>query len=303
MIHSMGLSRYHFRPGRGLLISLGLGLSLLLSSCSLKFFYNQLDALIPQYVEDLVSLDDALAEQLDQRTRVLLHWHRSTQLPEYAAWMQQAQRDVLAGPSAQQVLDHLTRLDGFWQSLSRAVNEQMAVLLPRLDTGQREQLFASLAEKNQEFREEHIDIGEQERIEQYTERLQDSFERWLDDLSEPQQRLIERTASQLVSTAELRLQRRQAWQQGIREILDSSSHEGDKSRRLLKFLQGFEQFDNAAMQQATDHNRRLLAQLTAQVATSMNVPQRTHFVDTSNDYIDIFRELAADAETNQKCCA
>lgn len=41
-----------------------------LAVCSFKTLYNQLDYLIPEYVQDTVSLDDVLEQKLEQRTQV-----------------------------------------------------------------------------------------------------------------------------------------------------------------------------------------------------------------------------------------
>ena len=42
-------------------------LVLLVSACSFKTFYNNLDVFIPEYVEGLVTLDDALEQAVDHR--------------------------------------------------------------------------------------------------------------------------------------------------------------------------------------------------------------------------------------------
>ena len=57
------------------------------AACSFKTVYNRLDYLIPEYVEGMVTLDDVLEEKLEQRTLVLLEWHRNTQLKQYADWL------------------------------------------------------------------------------------------------------------------------------------------------------------------------------------------------------------------------
>ena len=46
------------------------------ASCSFKTLYNQLDYLIPSYVEGMVSLDGMLEEKVEQRSLVLINWHR-----------------------------------------------------------------------------------------------------------------------------------------------------------------------------------------------------------------------------------
>lgn len=276
-----------------------------LTACSFKNMYNQLDYLIPQYVEDMVTLDDVLAQQLDERTHYLLDWHRNTQLPQYADWFTQMQQDVLAQPTEQQVSAHLKRLDQFWTALSEKINDHMAQLLPKLNARQREQLFESLGEKNQEFREEFVDIDADEREGQYVERLRKNYERWLDDLNDAQEDAIEQAAQQLVSTADLRLQRRIDWQQGIRRILELGGDADGKSHQLRAFMKKFESLDSEAMRTASQHNQQVIAKLTVNMAAAMDKAQKKYFVARSNAYIDDFRELKAEAQPSETkhCCA
>ena len=58
--------------------------ALLQTGCALKFMYNQLDWLIPWYVDDYISFDPAQEVLFDARLEQYLRWHRQEQLPQYA---------------------------------------------------------------------------------------------------------------------------------------------------------------------------------------------------------------------------
>ena len=263
-----------------------------ITGCSFKTVYNQLDYLIPEYVEGMVTLDDVLEQKVEQRTVALLNWHRNTQLKEYASWLREGQQNV--GPQLTEVVvdQQIGQLEQFWRSLSRKVNEEMAQLLPLLDEKQKKELFSNIDNDNDEFREKYVELDEKERIEQYEERLLDSYERWLGALTDEQTLIVKQAAQALVSTASLRLERRLEWQSGIRTILADDDTQEGKTERLRAFLNGFEELNGDAMQEKWAVNRRIMVKLTVQIAHSLSTEHRAHFVDKTNDYIRMFTELA-----------
>ncbi len=264
----------------------------LVTACSFKTVYNRLDYLIPEYVEGIVTLDDVLEQRLDERTLLLLQWHRNTQLKQYASWLQALQQDVNGQLTVEQLDQHIAEMEQFWLSLEIKLNDEMAYLLPQLDAGQREELFAYLDETNEEFREEYIDPDNDERTEAFAERMIDTYENWIGELSDAQAQAAELAASGLISNAELRLERRLEWQQGIRDILASPDSRYDKSQRLRAFLAGFEHEPEGPIKQASDHNRQIIVGLTVEIAQSMTQDQKDHFTSKTNDYIRMFTELA-----------
>ena len=262
------------------------------TSCSFKTMYKQLDYLIPSYVEGMVSLDSMLEEKVEQRTLVLINWHRNTQLHQYAEWLRVLQRDANNQLTEEQVLQYITTLDRFWQSLSLKVNEEMVRLLPLLNAEQREELFSNITDKNDDFREEYVGVDKNERIVQYTDRMTDSYETWLGNLTEKQESTVKQAAAKIQATAGLRLERRQHWQQSIKRILETKDSTTQKAGSLGQYFTDFNSKDNVAMNAVDKTNRQLLARLTVQIVHSMTADQNAHFVSRTNDYIRMFNELA-----------
>jgi len=262
------------------------------AACSFKTVYNRLDYLITEYVEGMVTLDDVLEEKLEQRTLVLLEWHRNTQLKQYADWLSALQRDMATQLTQQQVEKRITEMDRFWRSLSAKVNDEMAQLLPLLNKAQLDELFMNIDDTNDEFREEFVDLNEEQRIEDYVERISDTYQSWIGELTDEQQHNVEHAATELVSTAELRLQRRLQWQHGIREILAEEEAAPSKTARLRQFLAGFEDIDDETMKEKSEINRGIIVRLTVQISHSMTEDQQAYFISKTNDYIRMLTELA-----------
>jgi hypothetical protein len=263
-----------------------------IAACSFKTVYNRLDYLIPEYVEGIITVDDVLEERLETRTDVLLHWHRNTQLKQYAGWLQALQGDVASGLTEQQLQQRIDEMEVFWLSIASKLNNEMAYLLPLLDAEQQEELFIYLEDSNEEYRETYIEPDTNERIDAYAARLVDTFENWIGELTDEQQLTVEQAAGELISTAELRLQRRLEWQQGIGQILASNATHYDKSERLQLFLSGFVKEPDGPLQEASKINQQIIIRLTVQIAQSMSDEQKQYFSSKTADYIRIFTELA-----------
>ncbi len=264
----------------------------LVSACSLKTLYNRLDYLIPAYVEGMVSLDDVLELKVEQRAEVLINWHRNTQLVQYADWLRNVQQD--AGPqlTGERLLQHIETLESFWKILSLKINQEMVMLLPLLDAEKRTELYASIADKNEDFRDEYIDIDEDERIESYSERVLENYENWLGELSDEQESSIALAAQKLQSSASLRLEQRLIWQKAIQQILDNNESAELKAEHLRTFFADFDISDHAEMNRISEANLQIIVQLTVAIVHSLTPQQKAYFIDKTNDYIRIFTELA-----------
>ena len=262
------------------------------AACSLKTIYNRLDYLIPSYVEGMVSLDDVLEEKVEQRTLTLINWHRNTQLTQYADLLRRFQQDLKPDLTEAQVSQHISSMETLWQPLADKINQEMADLLPLLDAEQRDELFASIDDKNEDFYQEYIDIDAEERIEQYTDEMLDFFDNWLGELSEQQQRDVESAAYGVRSGAELRLQERKHWQKNIQKILQSTDTSEIKSERLGTFFANFKIDENAELAAVNKINSQVFSQLTVRIVKNLTADQKQYFIDKTNDYIRIFTELA-----------
>ena len=280
-----------FTGKRGSRLLLAVLLAGLLTSCSFKTVYNRLDVLIPEYVEGLVTIDNALENNLQQRSAALLEWHRQTQLIRYADWLRAFQGEVgkLTVDSARR---YALEAEDFWEAMSAKIDYEMAELLPLLDTKQQNELFASITEKNEDFADEYIDIDDDERRTNYYERTRDTYENWIGDLTDAQEQAIRQATDRLLDGARLRLDRRQEWQAGIQEILAGRESRQVKSQQLHDYLQDFE-FSNAqSLDSRIEANKEIITGLTVAISDSMDEDQAGHFVDKTDDYIRMFTELS-----------
>jgi hypothetical protein len=68
--------------------------ALMLQGCGVKLVYNNLDRLIRWQINDYIDMTDEQRSFYDEEIAVLLYWHRTTQLPEYAAYLETMSDDL-----------------------------------------------------------------------------------------------------------------------------------------------------------------------------------------------------------------
>ncbi|MFW2372757.1 MAG: DUF6279 family lipoprotein [Gammaproteobacteria bacterium] len=263
-----------------------------ISACSFKTLYNKLDYLIPEYVAGMVTLDDVLEDKVERRSLALINWHRNTQLKVYADWLQTVQQQVGSNLTGQQVKHHIDDINRFYRAFIIQLNQEMSEILPLLNELQQNEMFSHIAQKNEKYREQYVELEDEERIEAYNDGLLESYESWLGALSAEQETAITLAAQKMQSTAELRLWRRLEWQKGIQKILSSQDSRAIKTQSLKKFMSGFENIDTPSTREKSEANRQIIASLTVHIAHSLTQAQKAHFMSETNDYIRMFIELA-----------
>ena len=281
---------------KAVLISLVL---FLISGCTVKSTYNRLDWILTLYLDSYVELTDAQEDELREYLANTLYWHRSTQLPAYVSWLQRVKQDVAHDLTEAQVEQHTLELLVYWRALMMRFADDMAVLMPDLSPQQRAELFASFIEKNDKYRDEYIKVSRKQQRENYTERLQDSFDSWLGSLSQNQKKSIHTAAIQMQPIAAESLQTRIRWQQELHTILDSQQDLTATREAMHTLFVNTETLRSTSYKHMLEHNRQLVTRLIVDLSKTLSDKQRKHFNKRVDKYIKLFSELAQEAQPRQ----
>ena len=270
--------------------------AILLAACSLKTLYNHLDVFIAEYISDMVSLDDMLSSRVDMESIAFHNWHRNTQLNAYAHWFDLLQRDARKDLTEAEVQAHLDTLDTFWNTLLDRAFHDSAALIALLDDTRQQELFENIETKNSAFYQEYVDLTAEDRIDQYSERIEDSLEPWLDDLNDAQEALIAELAAKLKPYAAERFIERQRWQRELLPIVKARLPADTKTQQLREYFKQFSQNKNAVIDSKKAYNKQLMARFMVRLIKSMDTEQMLYLKTRLAEYAQIFRELAADTD-------
>lgn len=289
-------SRIHHQQGCNDLMVRKLRLSilvlLLLGGCTLKFTYNYLDWITASYLDDFVELDNAQQAKLDKAIEDTLFWHRTEQLPLYSNWLQTVKQDVNEGLTLAEVEQHNDHVMVFWAALMEHFAVDMAMLLPSLSHEQQEELFANFADKNDEFQEEYVDVSLEEKREQFAERLEDTFDHWLDSITKQQLLVIKAAANQMEHTSKGMLATRQRWQNTFTGIIKNHKGQAETNEAMRTLFVESNRLRSKAYQQQMDHNQRIVLELIVAIAATLTEEQKKYFFSRVDKYKLAFSELS-----------
>ena len=269
---------------------------LIVSGCTLKGTYNRLDWMLTEYLESYVELNKDQKVELRQRMRASLDWHRRTQLPAYVLWLESVKHDVQQGITQAQIEQHGLQLLVFWRAVMVRFAGDMAVLLPQLDAEQREELFASFADRNAEYHQDYIQVNRKQQRKNYSQRMEDSFDSWLGSLTRQQEQLIAASAEQIQPIATDALKTRLRWQMQLREILRNHKDTATTQAALQKLFVQPENLRTERYKQQLIHNSGVITQLIADVGNQLTDKQQKHLFKRIDKYIKLFEELAAESQ-------
>lgn len=267
--------------------------ALVLSGCAVKFIYNQLDWLVPWYLDDYVSFNPGQQIVLDARLEQYLSWHRTQQLPRYADFLEQVIELIEDGLTAEELDAIQQQSEQFADVLIARMLPGLADFLGHLDEAQREELFENLARQNDEFREQYIELSEKKQRINRVKEVRKFVQRWTGMLDEAQVKMLVTWSKQYLLMGEEFLQSRLAWQQRLNQVLQKRDDRAYLESALGDLFTSRTRDRPEGYQQKYDHNEKLLKQLYLSLDRSLSEEQRQHMIEQLKSYAEDFRELAS----------
>jgi hypothetical protein len=267
--------------------------ALLLVGCSSQFVYNRLDTVAYLYLKTQVSLEDLQSSQLRGSLREFLVWHRSSELPRYAALAQGLARDA-AQPLGRARIDQ-ARIDieGLWRDAVARVAPDAARFLAGLSPAQRDELFASLGEDDPDLREEYCETPEPKRRRRQLESFVKTAENWVGKLTAAQRELIAARLAALQPTSCGWVENRIRVRRSFSELLDRSGTDPAWPAELRRLLTSPEERWDPDYRLAFEANRDAIVALLTELDATLTQRQRAQLSEKLTGYARDFRDLAA----------
>lgn len=256
-------------------------MALTLTSCSTRFLYNQLDWLLPWYLEDYVSVESQQQPAFDATLTEFLNWHRVEQLPLYAEYVASL-KPVVAQPTPHDIERHIDRLDGFINQLYHQFGVDFVPLIASLTEAQKSELITNVRAKNQDYAKEFVAIGEAAARRKGAEKMQEIFDDWLGALSPEQQQRTQAFTQQTQWMSPGLLAARKQWADRLEALLTSSPNVNQTE--LLTLFEQRRLLWDAELKAQYRHNIALLVTLLDTTLKNLSPAQQTHLLNRLNDY-------------------
>ena len=293
---SSALSRLpFFRIICALLVTL---IALTLGACSMvRLGYDQLPSLTYWWVDSYFDLNDSQSVALRRDLGTLHNWHRTQELPKLANLLAELQTQAQQDTTPQRTCQIVDQLKAQLQVVLTLAEPGLATLARQLTPAQLQQLAHQLAKREQDWREEWVQITPNKLAERRAERLIERSESFYGRLSASQRALL--TTSVLanpydVRVAEAEMLRRH---QDLRQTMQSIAQGGDNAEQaqrrlhpmLLRMVDSPNPGDRTQLEQFTQANCRTFAEL----HNSASAAQRQTMANKLQSYQQDLRALAA----------
>jgi hypothetical protein len=246
---------------------LGIGLA----ACSgTTFVYNRLDFIVPWYLGRYVDLDASQSDLVDVRLAPLLEWHRRNELPRYAAFLEDLERDLNDPISLEQVKDYADRVEQAWFRLRDPGLEQLLVLGEQLSDEQLDDFIAVVDKQQRKYERKYLARDEEEYREDALESLEDSFEDYLGRLTQEQRERLSLAVAQLWRSDTVWLSERSKWTAALETALERKP---GWQAGVTAIVRDWEAQLDAEVAALYDHNRDLVQAALVDVVNSRTARQ------------------------------
>ncbi len=274
----------------GLLLVIGVPV---LASCSAtRLAYDNADTVLRFMASSYLDLDAAQSDDLTPRIVRFHQWHRSSELPAYAALLRSAGERAARGITTEDVAWGLANVRLRYRGFAAKAAEDAAPVLATLAPAQLAALERKLAEDNEKFAKKFLSPDDKERRRGQLKRMLERFRDFAGDLSPDQEARIERFALDHERHVVLRFEERQRWQRDCVAALKEQHEPQELGRRLAEMftrpeLRRSEEFIREDKRWDED-----LGQLIVDLDRSLSPKQRAQVVRRLSDYAEDFAVLA-----------
>ncbi|WP_338525775.1 DUF6279 family lipoprotein [Pseudomonas batumici] len=267
-------------------------LGLALGSCSrVSLAYRNLDVIIPWTLGDYVDMNREQKDWFRERLKEHLHWHCSTQLPDYLDWLDRVQRMV----ETRQVTDAAVqaRTAEARQAIAqvaRAVTPSAVELLRGLSDQQAAEMNQAFAEDQRKHRAQYVAQPLEEQVRERAERMSKRLKGWLGPLTLSQQRRVTAWSASLGEQNRLWVANRTNWQMQLSAAVEQRQR-ADFPQRIEQLLQHQDSLWTSEYRQAHERAEQAARSLLVDLMAESSADQQARLLKKIDDMRRDFSEL------------
>ena len=266
----------------------------LLASCGTQFAYNRLDWFTHYFLRNQVSLDGPQSRALRADLRDFFAWHRRSELPRYADFLDRF-ADAAARPiSASQFDDGRIEIEGFVRDAVVHGAPDAARWLRQLRAPQVDELFASFEKDEVEARKRYCEQTPAERRDQSVKRLIDNVEDWTGRLRSSQRRLIASRLGAWEGDSCEDVSAQEKSRREFRTLVEEHRAAPDFAKRIAVFMTNSEDRWEADYRRTFEANRARYIQLLADLNGTLSPAQRARAVERLRGFARDLQALATE---------
>jgi hypothetical protein len=276
---------------------LGLIVCLMTGCASTQFTYNNLDWIVPWYLDDLVDLNDEQEDWFDDEFERLWQWHRTTELPRYAKLLKAIDKDLTEKSiTLEKIHVYQDQISSFYETSVTHAIEQGAELMASLTDEQITEMREVFDEGDEEFKEYIEDLPPADRPKERAKRAKKNFRKNLGKLTEEQIKLIEAWSKDMETTLEYRYEFAIQSRKAFFKVMENRKDSKALIKGLTDLVMLRRDLRKPEYQATIARNQKRFQQLLVDMQKLVTDRQIRRLSDRLMDYAEDFEELAKETD-------
>ncbi len=273
----------------------------LVAACSsVKFAYNNGDTLLYWWMDGYIDLDSSQSALVRKDIDRLFHWHRQTQLRDYAKLLANGQRQLAGNLSQADLLSDYQEIKHSTELLLTKALPELADVALAMRPEQIAHLEKKFAKNNADYRKKFMQGDLARRHQVRYEKALDQFEFWFGSFSRAQEAIIRRASDARPLDNDIWLEERMRRQQRILAMLRKVQAEKLSKEATIAQVQAivsdiFGRLESPERKAFYDGYIDTTSKLILQVAAIATPAQKAHAHKRMQGWIEDFNTLAADS--------
>jgi hypothetical protein len=252
----------------------------LLTACSSTFTYNQLDWLIPWYMDDYVDLDRDQKDILKVKLDPLLRWHRYQELDEYITILDRIEQDLEKKVTTESVQSWVAEIRQAGNRVEISFLKMTLELGVSLNDEQVNEFRESLRQSQQDYEEEYLDRDAKKYSKDSYKSLSKNLRRFVGRLTPEQKLLLKQASDSLQRFDSAWLADRELWLQQLDTLL---KREPRWQQDILDAHSNRERTRTPEYQSILRHNAQTLSEAIALLLNQLDEKQTKRLMKEIDD--------------------
>jgi hypothetical protein len=291
-------------PSRSARTLLLLAAALLLPACGVltkmvysnaAMAYSNLAPMATWMVDDYVDLSGGQKDWVRERITRVMQWHRSHELPQYRRFLERVLRESeepFTVPEVEQAFDDLRVA---YHRMVEQLIPDVADFFLQLDAEQVAQMEKKFADENRKFVRESLKGSPEDRRERRVKKFVGHLEGWLGEVSEAQEKLVEKAYLAIPDYVEERLADRRYRQVETLALVRARPGKEAMVAGLRRLLVDTEAWRRAEFKQRMRERDQRMFAMFAELSATLSPAQRAHMQGRIKRYVRDINTLTAGA--------
>lgn len=262
-----------------------------LIGCSSKFVYNNMDWLLIEYLEDYVELDNAQEDLVERKIEVLSEWHRREEIPHYIDHLDELMAIEPRSFTIEQLQAQQDKIQQHSLRLVARIAPEMYALARELSDSQVDELMDSIRVRHTKYKKKYQKLSEVEIKARYKERIVDSLETWMDDLTQDQSNIVDDWVDELYVTTDDWINYQTNMRIEMNSLLDHRLNVASFQPQFNKLMFNPDSLYPPHLEEKIEYNKKIGNQYLVRVINAMTDEQTEYYRAELQDWKDLAQSV------------